>query len=198
MVMYDLLNALAMLEKPDGVIAFPTDTVYGIGCLPDRVEAVEKIYRLKSRDAQKPLILLGKDSDSLTAFVETVPDIAKTLMTEHWPGPLTIVLAKNEKVPNAITKGFETVGLRQPKCELLTELLSLVPGGVLATTSANVSGEPPCLTAKQVSDTLGNDLDFVLADDLAITDRLASTVIAIESDGTLRVLRTGSIKFDDP
>lgn len=193
---FDLLNALSCLETPEGVIAFPTDTVYGLGCMVTKPQAMERIYRIKGRDENKPLILLGRDEASFQPYISHIPDRALALMQAHWPGALTVILPKSEALPVEVTRGMGTVGLRIPDCRLLMDMLSLIPQGVMATTSANRSGEPPCLTAKSVLDTFGDDVDFVLADDAAIHDKVASTVVAVEADGSLHVLRTGSIVLD--
>lgn len=196
MTLPDLFNAVAMLEKPDGVIAFPTDTVYGVGCKVAHPEAIEKIFLMKGRSDTKPLVLLGKDRESFEPYIEPPPRSAIELMDWYWPGPLTLVLPKTDKVHGAITRGFPTVALRIPKCPRLLDLLALIPEGVLATTSANISGQAPCLTAAEVSEVLGDKLDFILEDDAAVVEKTASTVAAVEPDGTVRVLRTGSIVLD--
>ncbi len=194
-----LLNAIAALERPDGVIAFPTDTVYGLGCKIDHPEAIEKIYRIKGRSETKPLVLLGAREDVFIPFIQCLPDSATQLMVNYWPGPLTLVLPKTDDVPDLVTKGFPTVAMRIPDCPILLDLLSLVPGGVLATTSANLSGNPPCLKAEDVIKIFGpsgHTIDWLLEEDTAIKDSKASTVVAVETDGTLRVLRTGRIIID--
>ncbi len=190
----DLLNAIAALEQPDGVIAFPTDTVYGLGCKINHPQAIQKIYQLKGRSETKPLVLLGVRIESFTPFIQTLPPLASQLMEAYWPGPLTVVLPKTDRVSETVTRGFPTVALRIPDCPLLLDLLALVPDGVLATTSANYSKNPPCLTGKAVRDTFGKQINL-LEDDLALKDQVASTVVAVEPDGTLRVLRTGKIIF---
>lgn len=193
---FELLNALSHLETPQGVIAFPTDTVYGLGCMVDKPQAVERIYRIKGRDETKPLILLGRDEASFQPYVSDIPPRAIELMHDHWPGALTIILPKSERLPDTITRGMQTVGLRIPACPLFLDMLSLVPQGLLATTSANRSGDPPCLTGREVHDTFGDDVDYVLVDDAAIHDKVASTVVAVEPDGSLHVLRTGAVVLD--
>lgn len=196
---FDYLNALAALEKPAGVIAFPTDTVYGLGCLPQNVQAIEKIYRMKGRASQKPLILMGHSSECFAPFLGEMSlqqaNRFHELADRHWPGALTIVVPKSDRVPDAMTQGFDTVGLRVPDCPSLIALLEMVPGGVLATTSANLSNQPESLRAAEVYEAFGNQLDFILMSENAGSG-LPSTVAAIEPDGRIIILRPGRIVLD--
>lgn len=193
---FNLLDTLSYLEKPDGVIAFATDTVYGLGCMITKPQAIERIYRIKGRDEQKPLILLGYDIDSFRPYVQSIPPVAQALMERYWPGALTIILPKSDFLLADVTRGQSTVGLRVPDCKSFRELVALVPQGLLATTSANRSGDEPCLTGQCVYNAFGDDVDYVLVDDTAVQSGVASTVVALETDGSLRVLRSGSIVLD--
>lgn len=196
---FDFLNAIAALEKPDGVIAFPTDTVYGLGCLPRHEAAVRKIYDLKGRSLQKPLILMSYAQAKLDPFIGEMTRLQQerfeTLADTYWPGSLTLVLPKSEKVSTEITRHHQTVGMRIPNCELLLSFLSMVPHGVLATTSANRSNEPECTKASMVFEIFGNQLDAILMGDDNASGQ-PSTVAAIHSDGSLHILRQGSIVLD--
>lgn len=197
MTTFAFLDALAALESDSGVIAFPTDTVYGIGCMVDHPAAIEKIYRMKGREEEKPLILLGCTEEAFDPYLDTtnVHKKARTWMIERWPGSLTLVLAKSGNLPKEVTRGMETVGIRVPDCESFRDFLAMVPGGVLATTSANRSGELPCLTADQVIRTFGDDLDYVITDDAAVSGT-PSTVAAVLPDGQVRILRQGAVVLD--
>ena len=198
MATFAYLDALAALESENGVIAFPTDTVYGIGCLIDRPKAIEKIYRMKGRDENKPLILLGYDSESFEEHLDTtnVHQVARDYMTQHWPGSLTLVLPKSATLPTAVTRNMETIGLRVPDCETLREFLKIIPGGAIATTSANRSGDLPCLTADQVLRTFGDDLDYVIADDESLKSGTPSTVAGVSPTGAVHIFRQGAIVLD--
>lgn len=196
---FDFLNAVSALEKPDGVIAFPTDTVYGLGCLPSSTPAIEKIYRIKGRSQQKPLILMSHSSQALEPFLgEMTLEQAhrfQDLVKAHWPGALTLVVPKSDKVPPAMTMGFDTVGMRIPQSPFLAELFEMIPGGVLATTSANISNQPECLKAHEVMTQLGSQLDYLLMED-ALPQGHPSTVAVIEQDGRVSVLRQGRVVLD--
>jgi L-threonylcarbamoyladenylate synthase len=196
---FDFLNAVSVLAKPDGVIAFPTDTVYGLGCMPSHVAAVEKIYTLKGRSTQKPLILMSYDREPLVRFLGEMTLLQAQryydLAALYWPGALTLVVPKNSEVPDVMTQGIETVGLRVPDCPFLTVLFQMIQGGVLATTSANRSEQPESLTSAQVFAAFGSHLEFILQADSVVGGK-PSTVAAIQRDGSLSVLRQGSIVLD--
>ncbi len=196
---FDYLNAIAALEKPDGVIAFPTDTVYGLGCLPGHPAAIEKIYAMKGREAAKPLILMGPSLDAFRPFMGTLSllqaDRLHELVHRHWPGALTLIVPKASRVSPVMTGHLETVGLRVPQCEVLQGFFQLVPGHVLATTSANRSGEAECDNPGMLFKTFGSQLDALLATGVSPSGQ-ASTVASIEPDGRLNILRPGAIMLD--
>jgi L-threonylcarbamoyladenylate synthase len=196
---FDFLNAVSALEKPEGVIAFPTDTVYGLGCLPKNALAVEKIYRIKGRSTEKPLILMSHDAESLSPFIGSMSlsqaERFQALAKTYWPGGLTLVVPASDAVPAELTRGLKTVGIRIPQCPLLTGLFEMLPDGVLATTSANRSEQPDCTTAGQVFATFGRELDFILGqDNLGIGQ--PSTVAMVAANGGVTILRQGSLVLD--
>jgi len=195
-----LLTAVSVLLKPDGVIAFATDTVYGLACLPQHPQAIARIYQIKGRDETKPLILMSHDSAELFRFTgEMTPsqqDAFQALTGQYWPGSLTLVVPKNtNQVPESLTRGMQTVGLRVPDVSALHELFARIPGHVLATTSANRSGQPDCLTADAVLKALGNEIDALLIDDTVVTGQ-PSTVVQIHPDASRSVLRQGRLVLD--
>lgn len=182
------------LGNPDGVIAFPTDTVYGLGCIIGNQEAVEKIYKIKNRDGNKPLSLLGVSFESLEKYVKFVPDLAEELMEKFWPGGLTIVLPKSRHVPDYVTSGLDSVGLRIPANPVFLEMLKrCVPDMALATTSANLSTQPDLLTYEAVSALLSDNVDYILEEHDIMLSGKASTVVTITKDNHLRVLRQGDV-----
>ena len=125
-----------------GVITYVTDTVWGLGCLPDNENAVKKIYDIKKREAQKPLILMSNEVYNLLDYVEPLPEKACRLIKKYFPGALTIVVKKSKNTPNYITSNMETVGIRVPDNEVFRRICEIIPGHVLATTSANLSHQP--------------------------------------------------------
>ena len=135
-----------------GVIAYVTDTVWGVGCLPDNEEAVKKIYEIKHRDGKKPLILMSDEVYNLFDYLrQPIEKEAQKLIKKHFPGALTLVLEKSEKTPDYITSGMQTVGIRIPDNETFAEICRNIDGRVLATTSANLSGEAPACKASPLA-----------------------------------------------
>ena len=184
---------LSVLEK-DGVIAFVTDTVWGLGCLPESEKAVKKIYEIKHREAAKPLILMSNEVYNLFPFVKPIPMSAQRLMKQHFPGALTVVLDKTPKTPDFVTSGMKTVGIRVPDCPVFAELCKIVPGHVLATTSANISHEPPALTYQEAVDCVGSKVGYIVKDYGYNALGIASTVIGIV-DGEIKIYRQGVIEI---
>lgn len=178
--------------KEGGVFAYPTDTVWGIGCLVNSDMGTQKIYEIKKRDEKKPLILLGASIEGFEPYIHTMPEIAKNLANFYWPGALTIIVKKSSAVPNLVTSGFDTVGLRVPNHPVLREFLSYT--GVIASTSANLSGEPASTTYNETKASIGNKMDFILPDFDIKAKGLASTVVLVENE-ILKVLRQGEIKI---
>lgn len=180
--------------KNDGIIAFPTDTVWGIGCLPENQKAVEKIYAIKSRDKGKPLILLGKNTESLLPYVENLHENAKKIIEKYFPGAVTLVIKKSSKAPDYITSGFDTVGIRVPDCPIFVEMLEkCTETGVLATTSANISEMGAVSTKEEVINSIGDKVDYILDDYDFIPNGIDSTVVSVDKSGCIKVLRQGSV-----
>ena len=180
--------------KNGGVIAFVTDTVWGLGCLPDSKKGADRIYEIKGRDRSKPLILMSGEKENLFPFVKSIPDKAKELMENYFPGALTLVLEKSDKTPDYITSGKNTVGIRVPDNMFFKELCSCIGGGVLATTSANLSEHPSSKTYEQAKTSIGSLVDFVFEDYGYSAKGLESTV-ALISDENIVVLRQGAVKI---
>ncbi len=180
--------------KTGGVIAFVTDTVWGIGCLPDCEKAVKKIYEIKGRDESKPLILMSNEAKYLYPYVKEVPDLAKKYIAEYFPGALTIVLQKSDLTKDFITSYKNTVGIRVPDNECFKTICSLIEGHVLATTSANISNEPSSKTYDEVCKSIGDLVDIVIKDEGYTCEGKESTVILVDSE-SCKILRQGAINF---
>ena len=179
----------------DGVVAFVTDTVWGIGCLPNSEKAVKKIYEIKHRDGNKPLILMSFDIYPLLKYVKPLPKKAHELIKKHFAGALTLVVPKSNLTPDYITSGFNTVGIRVPDNEVFQKICKCVEGGVLATTSANISSCPPALTYEEAIEYIGASVDYVVKDYGLKAKGTASTVVGV-SEGSLNVYRQGDIIID--
>lgn len=153
-----LERALAVLRK-GGLVAFPTDTVYGLAAMVEDLEAIERIYHVKKRKASRPIALLLSDADGLSEVAELPPE-AEPLVARFWPGGLTLILSKTEVVPREVSRD-PTVGVRVPNLTFAREFIRAA-GGRLAVTSANRSGSPSARTAQEVMDQLGGEIELVL------------------------------------
>lgn len=189
---YQKINTIL---KDGGTIAFVTDTVWGIGCLPTSEEAVKKIYNIKHREAKKPLILMSYDIYPLFDYVkQPIEKEAQRLIKKHFPGALTLVLPKSEKTPDYMTSNLDTVGIRVPDNETFSDICKSIEGHVLATTSANISGEPPALTYGEAIDYIGDKVDLVV-EDLGKTAQGRASTVAGFKDGKPIVYRQGEVEI---
>lgn len=187
----ELKQQIKTILDNDGVIAFVTDTVWGLGCLPSSKKAVEKIYEIKKREAQKPLILMSNEVENLLPYVKSNKK-GQELIKEYFPGALTLVLEKTEKTPDYITSGFNTVGIRVPDNEVFKEICEEISGNVLATTSANLSHQPSSKTYEQALENIGDKCDLVVPDFNCSAKGLESTV-ALISGNEVKILRQGAV-----
>lgn len=178
-----------------GVIAYVTDTVWGLGCLPNNESAVKKIYEIKKREAQKPLILMSNDIYPLLDYVKPIPKIGQILIKKYFPGALTIVTDKSENTPDYITSSMPTVGIRVPDNEVFREICEIIPGHVLATTSANLSHQPSAKTYEQALENMSGLADLIIEDYGHVAKGLESTVVGVMNN-ELRIFRQGAIHLD--
>lgn len=159
---YALQRAVEVLEA-GGLVAFPTDTVYGLGARPWDAASVARIYEAKRRPADRPIPLLLSDAGQLERVAVITPRIRhqlELLIGRFWPGGLTLVLPKSELVPHIVSQG-PTVAVRVPDLPLALALIKAVHG-VLAVTSANLSGQPNPITAQEVAEQLAGRVDLIL------------------------------------
>ncbi|HUV88980.1 MAG TPA: L-threonylcarbamoyladenylate synthase [Anaerolineae bacterium] len=184
-----LEQALQVL-KQGGLVAFPTDTVYGVGALTTLPLAVEQIYHVKGRPRSRPIPILLDSAESLEKVAEDIPPEAWSLADRFWPGPLTIILRRSPSVPDVITAGGPNVAVRVPDHEFVLRLLHAA-GGALATTSANLSGRPDPVTAEEVLGYLEGRIDLIL-DGGRCPGGIASTVIDL-TGASPTVVRRGPI-----
>ena len=176
-----------------GLVAFPTETVYGLGGNALDAEASRKIYAAKGRPSDNPLIVHIADMDALPGIVKEVPQAAKDLAEAFWPGPMTIILNKNDKVPMSTTGGLSTVAVRFPD-NAIADAMILAGGGYIAAPSANTSGRPSPTTAKHVKDDLDGKIDMII-DGGSVGIGVESTIVDLTEDIPM-VLRPGYINMD--
>jgi L-threonylcarbamoyladenylate synthase len=155
----DLEKRISIL-KNGGVIAFPTDTVYGLGADAFNYVAVQRIYEIKDRSRSHPFPLLIADVKQLAALAEPIPEVARFLARQFWPGGVTLVLSKKDTVPAHLASG-PTIAVRVPNHPTCLTLLQHLAGPLIGT-SANVSGQPAALTADDVRQQLGDRVDLII------------------------------------
>ena len=144
-----------------GVVAFPTDTIYGLGAEAFCAEAVDRVYEIKGRSADMALPLLLASIEDLERVTTGVPDLTWELVERFWPGPLTLILGKSQEVPREVTGGRESVAVRMPDHPVPQALVREL-GRPITGTSANLSGGPDPITAADVRRSLGSKVDYIL------------------------------------
>ena len=186
-----LEKALRVL-RGGGMVAFPTDTVYGLGALAFDGAAVKRIYTAKGRPVEKAIpILLGDEAD-LAKVTMGVPDLASRLAAHYWPGPLTLVIPKHPDLPEAVS-ATATIGVRMPDHPVARMLLQAA--GPMAVTSANISGQPSPTTAQEVHDQLGGRIALII-DGGRTPGGVPSTVVDCTGAEPL-ILREGPISKEE-
>jgi tRNA threonylcarbamoyl adenosine modification protein (Sua5/YciO/YrdC/YwlC family) len=184
------LIAAAEAVLRGGIIAFPTDTLYGLGCSLFDVSAVEMVARLKRRDPSLAVISLIPDPKQVYGLAEEITDVAQRLMARYWPGPLSLIFRAAPIVPARVRGAGGTVALRCPKDPLCLRLLDRI-GGPVVTSSANLTGQRPAETADEVLRIFGNQIDLVL-DGGPRHGALPSTLVDV-SQPRPRLLRRGAL-----
>jgi L-threonylcarbamoyladenylate synthase len=196
-----LLNA----QQPDAVaqaatwlrqgqlVAFPTDTVYGVGADAFNADAIEHLYQAKQRPDEKGIPILLADLADLDKVTQTVPSLVRRLMTRFWPGPLTLIVPRHPDLPANISPN-DNVAVRIPDCDVARNLIRAA-GGAIAATSANQSGKPPAQTGAEALAALSGLVTAVL-DDGPTPGGIPSTIITFVN-GTLRIVREGPITASD-
>ena len=187
-----LARAVALLRAGE-LVALPTETVYGLGADASNPTAAEKIFAAKGRPADHPLIVHLADAEALTDWAREIPKEAIALARAFWPGPLTLILKKEADVPDVVTGGQDTVGLRVPDHPVALALLRAFGGGIAAP-SANRFGRISPTTAQHVLDELGEQVAMIL-DGGACNVGIESTILDL-SRGTPTILRPGEIGPD--
>ena len=156
------LREAGEVVRGGGVIAFPTETFYGLGVDPLNVPAVQRLYDLKGRSPQtSPILVLIRSRRELRALVSEITPAAERLMQACWPGPLTLVFRAAEAVPSVLTAETGTIGVRLSAYPDVQRVLEVI-GGPLTGTSANRTGQPPATTADEVERAFGVDVDLIV------------------------------------
>ncbi|MGH7748517.1 MAG: L-threonylcarbamoyladenylate synthase [Candidatus Dormibacteria bacterium] len=187
----DSLAAAAAAMRDGGVVAFPTDTVYGLGTAAFYREGIATLFTLKGRSAEKALPVLVADGPDLSRVVADVSSQALGVIAWFWPGPLTLVLPRHPDLPAEIAPGRATIGVRLPEHEQLRSLIRLV-GSPLASSSANLSGSPPALDAQAALESFPTGLAAIL-DGGTVSGGVPSTVLDLSNPDRPTILREGGV-----
>ena len=187
-----MLDRYVNLLKSGEVVAFPTETVYGLGADAKDPDAIKKVFEIKGRPSDNPLIIHVSDKKQVEDFASKISDDARKLMDAFWPGPLTLIFKKKPEVLDLITAGLDTVALRWPKHPLSQQLIALA--GPMVAPSANSSGKPSPTKAEHVKEDFGDDFPVVDAGETEIG--LESTVLDISSE-PYTIYRPGAISADE-
>ncbi len=191
---YSKLKVVGEIIRNGGLVLFPTETVYGLGANGLDENAVKKIYKAKGREQDNPLILHVSNFDMVSKIAKNISDIEYTLMKTFWPGPFTIILDRKEIVPDIVTAGLDTVGIRMPSGSIAKELISYA-GIPIAAPSANVSGRPSGTNISDIFEELSDKVDYIV-DGGECEVGLESTVVRVV-DGIPNILRPGKISPED-
>jgi len=186
------LNTALNVLNNSGLIAFPTETVYGLGCDIENPLSIREIYSVKGRSFEKPLAAHISDISQVHSLCREIPDEFFKLAQFFLPGPLSIVLKKKKTVSDLLTAGLDTIGIRYPSNKVCSQLIKGF-GRPLAATSANISGSISPINGKQVMEELNNRIPLLI--DAGVTEEMTeSTVISLTSEPML--LRKGSVPVE--
>jgi len=186
----DLIKAAEFIKSGE-IVGIPTETVYGLGADASNEEAVAMVFRAKGRPADNPLIVHLADFSQAVKYTSSIPELAYKLAERFCPGPLTMVLPKNDRIPMITSGGLDTVGIRVPSHPVMHRIIEL-SGCPIAAPSANTSGYPSPTSASHVMRDMNGKIAAVV-DGGSSEFGVESTVISIESENTVRILRPGCV-----
>ena len=184
------INNLNNIDLKGKIIAFPTDTVFGVGCMVDDLEAIKKIYEMKNRDYSKPLAILCPNKD-INKYVLNISDLANELMEKYWPGALTIIFKKSSLINDLVSSNLDTVGFRMPNSKIALSVLNHF--GIMATTSVNISGSAALNTSEEIEKEFSSFIDYMLIEEESLSCNSSTVVDA--SGEEIKILRQGDIKL---
>lgn len=188
----DLKPAIEVLRN-GGVIAYPTETIYGLGANIYLENAVEKLYRIKGRKSHNPISALIASLEELEYLCDKTSDLGKAVIQKFWPGPLTLVFAAGSGCPQFLKSDEGKIGIRYPDHEISRTLVAGL-GAPITSTSANISGDQPAVRATDIVPALAKQLDLIIdAGESPI--QMPSTVVDVSGESPV-LLREGAIAFD--
>lgn len=188
-----MLEKAAELIKQGKIVVFPTETVYGIGTNGLDENAVKKLYEVKQRPLNKPISLLVSNMEMVNQIAKDITETEYKIMEKFFPGPLTIILKKKDIVPDIVTSGQDTIGVRMPSGDIARKLVELA-GVPIAAPSANITGEPSGTNLPEIKKHFEGKVDYFI-DGGESEIGLASTIVQVV-DGKPQILRQGSITLE--
>jgi len=188
----ELKRVVNILDN-DGVIIFPTDTVYGIGCNCFSTKAIKKIFIYKNRPNNKPINVLTDNYEKILSVVKEIKPKEKELINKYMPGALTIILKKNEAISPLLTANLDTIGVRIPANSIALKILESV-NYPLATTSANISGEESGIKLADFEVDFADKVDAII-DGGESKLKVASTIVQVDDKDNIKILRQGTLKI---
>lgn len=173
------IDELVNILKAGKLAIIPTDTIYGIVADATNEDAIKKVYEVKQRDYNKPLIILVSSIKMLKDYVKDISSIEENLIKKYWPGKLTILFKKNNNVLNIINNNSELIGIRLPNDKSLIELIDKL-GTPIISTSANLSGEKAIISIDRLNEIIKSKIDYIYDD--GVKDSSPSTIIKVVED----------------
>jgi L-threonylcarbamoyladenylate synthase len=186
------LAKAAEVVRMGGIVAFPTETFYGLAVDPLNEEALERLFQLKERSYDSPFLVLIDRIDKLPQLVKGTPELYRKIIEDFWPGPITLIFDGQEELPVLLTDANGTIGVRLSSHPVARRLAAAV-GGIITGTSANPSGQPAAISSSQVKEMFPVGVDFVINGGV-VPGGPGSTIIGIDGSG-LKLIRDGSIPF---
>lgn len=186
-VLENQMNEICDVIQKGGIVAFPTETVYGVGIHFNDEEALERLMEAKNRDYSKAITLMVADKKDISQYAYISPQ-AQKMIDQFMPGMITLIFKKKESVRDSMTNGKSTIGIRIPDSEFVLSLLKKV--GPMLVTSANLSQHPNTTSTQEVLNQLDGRIDLVV--DGKTSDNIASTVVDVSQD-EIKILRAGKI-----
>lgn len=175
-----------------GIGVIPTDTVYGLVCDALNIESVDKVYKLKKREYNKPLVILVSSIDMLRRCIKDLNHLELDIIKNYWPGELTIVFKKSDYIPDIVAGGTDEIAIRMPNNKDLINLINSIDRPLVAT-SANVSSQDTITNINKLEDSIKDNIDFII--DGGTINNKASTIIKV-IDNKIRIYREGNISKD--
>lgn len=176
------------------IVAFPTETYYGLGVDPDNEQSISRLFHIKKRPSDKPLLLLVADKTQLESIVDSIPEAYHTLIDKYWPGPLTLIFPAKQTLSRILTAGSGTIGVRISPHPIATGLVESFRKPITAT-SANISGMQAARTPREVFDIFGDTIDYIL--DGGVTKGGLCSTVAAAVESKLAIIRKGEVTLDE-